>query len=341
MALTIRGVSVRPFLAPLKRPFVTALGRKTVTPNVACVVTLSDGARGYGEASGSLAFKHLAPERLERALLKAGAFARGRDASDCGALAERVWAMLADCAPAASAFECALLSAAAESRGVTLRDLFGGALDRVETDVTISAWTDTEKTADAVAEAKREGFRVLKVKVGGTFADDVARVAAVRKAHPKCRVLLDGNQGLTTSSALRLVDACLKLGPVDLLEQPLLKGADTRALSKRCPVPIALDESVQTPEDAVKVVEACGAINVKVAKSGLARSLKIAAVARAAGLKLMIGCMTETAAGLWPSVALAMGTGFFEFLDLDSDHLLKPYGPKAPFARKGPALTAR
>jgi L-alanine-DL-glutamate epimerase-like enolase superfamily enzyme len=106
---------------------------------------------------------------------------------------------------------------------------------------------------------------------------------------------------------------------------------------------VALDESVQTPEDAVRCADlgAGGAINVKVAKSGLSRTLKIAAVARAAGLKLMIGCMTETAAGLDSSVALAMGTGFFDWVDLDSDHLLRPCGRPASFAREGPTLRAR
>jgi L-alanine-DL-glutamate epimerase-like enolase superfamily enzyme len=101
------------------------------------------------------------------------------------------------------------------------------------------------------------------------------------------------------------------------------------SLTRRCPVPIALDESCQTPADAARIVcdGAAKAINIKVAKSGLLRSLEIAAVARAAGLKLMIGCMTETGAGLSASVHLALGTGFFEFADLDSDHLLA--GPQA------------
>jgi L-alanine-DL-glutamate epimerase-like enolase superfamily enzyme len=345
MSLAVKSVSVEPFEAPLKRPFVTALGRKVMSPNTGVVVTLSDGARGYGEASGSLAFAYLAPERLEKALLKAARWAKGKGAEDPGALAEGVWKLLDGCAPAAAAFEAALWAAVADSRGVPQRALFGGALDRLETDITISAWTDREKTEEAVAEAYAEGFRVFKIKVGGKFADDLARVKAVRHAAPKCRVLLDGNQGLTPASTLKLVEASLKLGSVDLMEQPLPK-ADIKkmpALVKRCPVPIALDESVQTPEDAARVVGegACGAVNVKVAKSGLARSLKIAAVARAAKLPLMIGCMTETAAGLDASAALAMGTGFFRFVDLDADHLLKPCGRKASFTRRGPVLTAR
>ncbi|MBI3289389.1 MAG: dipeptide epimerase, partial [Elusimicrobia bacterium] len=64
--------------------------------------------------------------------------------------------------------------------------------------------------------------------------------------------------------------------------------------------------------------------NIKLAKSGISRGLEIAAVARAAGLPLMIGCMAETARGLGASVQFAAGTGFFRWADLDSDLLLAP-----------------
>lgn len=344
MRLTIRSARVEPFDAPLKRPFVTALGRKTTSPNVGIVVTLSDGSRGYGEASSSLALKHLSQRALTAALTRAAAWARGRDADRPAELVDEVWRRLEATSPAAAAFESALLEAVCASRGLTLTRWLGGARRALETDITISAW-DEPATLEAAGEARREGFRAYKVKVGGAFAEDLARVRAVRRACPKARVLLDGNQGLSPAGALKLVEACLKEGPVDLLEQPLPKDQLHRmpALARRCPVPIALDESVATPADAVRAVDlgACGAINIKLAKSGLLRALRIAAVARAAGLKLMIGCMAETAAGLDASVGLAMGTGFFDFVDLDSDHLLRPGGRRASFTRQGPMLTPR
>lgn len=343
MALKIRAVEVLAFEAELKRPFVTALGRKTSSPNVGVLLFLSDGSQGYGEASASLALAHLSSERLARALSETGRWARGQDASCPGDLVERAWKRLAGLSPAAAAFECALLSACAAGRGLSLTAWLGGALRELETDITLSAW-NAGATFAAAAEARGEGFRLFKVKVVGRPAEDLARLRAVRRACPGARLILDGNQSLTPDGALSLVDACLKEGPVALLEQPLPKDSLSKmpALARRCPVAIALDESVSTPEDALRAADlgACGAINIKVAKSGLARSLRIAAVARAAGLKLMIGCMTETAAGLAPSVALAMGTGFFDFVDLDSDHLLKPGGRAADFKRDGPRLRA-
>lgn len=115
-------------------------------------------------------------------------------------------------------------------------------------------------------------------------------------------------------------------------------------VARRAGVPVAADESVATPAQAVRALEtgAATAINIKLAKSGLSRGLEIAAVARAAGVPLMIGCMAETARGLGASVHLALGTGFFRFIDLDSDVLLcEPSGARrlAGWVRRGPEIS--
>lgn len=312
----------------LRRPFITALGRRESTVNAAILLRLSGGAQGYGEASTSIAQKHLTPAALRRALGALALRARGRDVRDWRALVEEAWTRHGKLSPAVAAFEAALLSALAAEAGVSLAGWHGGAKRRLETDVTISASEETGETRAAASEAAAAGFRVLKVKVGGGLAADLARVAAVRAAAPKARLLLDGNQGFTPASALRFVAAVLKTGAaVELFEQPTPKAdlAGLAFVARRCPVPVAADESAATPADAARAADAgVSAINIKLAKSGVSRSLEIAAVARAAGLPLMIGCMAETARGLAASVHLALGTGFFTWCDLDSDVLLVP-----------------
>jgi L-alanine-DL-glutamate epimerase-like enolase superfamily enzyme len=344
-ATTVKSAAVRIFETPLKRPFVTALGRKTSTCNVGFTLALRDGTRGYGEASASLALAHLRPRRLAQVLSGLGRRAIGRDAACLRPLVEEAWRRHGQEGPAVSAFECALLDAWTRSQGLSLAAWFGGKQRKIESDITLSAWTDGDLTQDAAAEAAGEGFRIFKVKVGGKIDDDIARRSltwrAVRRVKP--RFILDGNQGLSVASALRLLDRARKAGmKVLLLEQPLSKTdfPGMAALTKRCPVPVAADEMVHSPQDAVRVVmeRAASAINIKVAKSGLLRSLDIAAVARAAGLKLMIGCMSETSRGLMPSVHLALGTGFFTFVDLDSDHLLAAHGTSPDWARSGATL---
>ncbi len=332
---------------PLKRPFVTALGRRTHTTNVGVTLRLAGGAEGYGEASTSLAMKHLTAPALARSLTALAGRARGRDARDWRALTDDAWRRAALLSPAAAAFESALLSALSAEAGVTLAAWFGGAARELETDLTLSAWTDGAMTRDAAAEAARAGFQVLKIKVGGAFSQDLARVRAARAGAPKARLILDGNQGLTPRGALKLLDAVLKEGAaVDLLEQPVLKDdlPGMAFVSKRASIPVAADESVATPQDAARVLErgAASAINIKLAKSGLSRALEIAAVARAAKVPLMIGCMAETARGLSASVALALGTGFFRFVDLDSDVLLAESSAArgaSGWVRRGPKIS--
>lgn len=335
--------SARVFLVEsrLKRPFITALGRRESTVNAAILLRLKGGAEGYGEASTSIAQKHLTPAALRRALASMALRARGRDVRGWRALVDEAWARHGELSPAVSAFEAALLSALAQEAGMSLAGWLGGAKRRLETDITISASNDPGETRAAASEAAAAGFRVLKVKIGGRAADDLARVAAVRAAAPKARLLLDGNQGFTPAGALRFVAAVLKTGAaVELFEQPTPKAdlAGLAFVAKRCPVPVAADESAATPADAARAADAgVSAINIKLAKSGLSRGLEIAAVARAAGLPLMIGCMAETARGLAASVHLALGTGFFTWCDLDSDVLLV----EDPEARRAAGWTRR
>jgi L-Ala-D/L-Glu epimerase len=58
-------------------------------------------------------------------------------------------------------------------------------------------------------------------------------------------------------------------------------------------------------------------INIKLMKSGIIEAIDIAAIARSANIKLMIGCMLETKLGLGCAVHLAAGLGGFDFIDLD------------------------
>jgi L-alanine-DL-glutamate epimerase-like enolase superfamily enzyme len=312
--------------SPLRRPFITAQGRRDRTVNAAVTLRLRGGAAGYAEASTSIAQKHLTPAVLKRALETMALRARGRDVRDWRALVDEFWTRHGDASPAVAAFESALLAALATEAGCGLAGWLGGATDRVETDLTISATNDERMVHEAAREAAAAGFRILKIKVGGRRGDELARVRAARAAAPKARLILDGNQGFSAPAALKFIEAVLKMGAsVELFEQPTPK-ADLAALAfvaARCPVPVAADESVATPGEAARAADAgVTAINIKLAKSGISRGLEIAAVAKAAGLPLMIGCMAETARGLAASVHTALGLGCFRWCDLDSDLLL-------------------
>src|SRR5205823_3336128 len=128
------------------------------------------------------------------------------------------------------------------------------------------------------------------------------------------------------------------------VEQPVLKE-DLAALDQvadASPVPVFADEAVKTPRDALEVVTQTRAhgINVKLMKSGIAGALEIIAICRAAGRKLMIGCMLESSLGIAFSLALACGTGAFDYVDLDSHLLLHEEGNNPWFDEAGPILFA-
>jgi L-alanine-DL-glutamate epimerase-like enolase superfamily enzyme len=113
---------------------------------------------------------------------------------------------------------------------------------------------------------------------------------------------------------------------VELFEQPV-KRCDYRAMKtlyRNCPVPIIADETVFCLDDCKRVIDEnlAHGVNIKIAKSGIAESRRILKLAKQAGLKLMIGCMTETMTGLSAAIHMAAGTKAFDYIDLDSIHFL-------------------
>lgn len=321
----------------LKRPFRTALGHKTETVNAVIRVRLQSGAAGRGEASSSIVWASASPARLASTLRRLVKRFHKRDARDITA---EIWKTAGHLPPAASAFECALAQASAITSRTDLWRRCGGALERLTTNITLSAEGPTA-TRLAAQTAAAEGFLSLKIKVG--VGGDFARVQAAHEAGGRPKIILDGNQKLGLAPSLRLVERCLKKGiQIVLLEQPVPAEnlRDFLDCARRSPVPVAADESLRSIDDARRIADSGvrAVLNIKLSKTGFQGSVRIASLARAAGLPLMIGCMQESSAGLEASASLAAGTGWFSFVDLDSDHLLAG-GPPGSFQRRGRHLS--
>lgn len=143
------------------------------------------------------------------------------------------------------------------------------------------------------------GLHHIKVKVG--FDDDVPRVAAVRATlGPEASLRLDANGAWTFDRAVEVLNAVAHLG-IAAVEQPLPRGPveELARLRQATPVPIMVDESLVTWEDAEALIAAGAAdfFNVRISKcGGLARSLAMASAALDAGLGIQIGSQVgETA----------------------------------------------
>ena len=113
-----------------------------------------------------------------------------------------------------------------------------------------------------------------------------------------------------------------------MLEQPVDKDdwPGLKYVRDHVPVPVFADEAARDVPSVLRLLQedAVDGINVKLMKSGLVGALQIIAFCRAAGKKLMLGCMLESGLGIAAAAQIAGGTGAFDFLDLDSHRLLAP-----------------
>jgi L-alanine-DL-glutamate epimerase-like enolase superfamily enzyme len=322
----VERVTVEPLDLPLREPFEIALGTQHEAHNVLVRVETDDGAMGYGEGSP---LPPVTGETREAALATARAAAdlvEGEPVADYRRLTDELRSTFPGNASALFAVETALLDAHCRERGLALAELFGGPPRPVTTDLTIPILPPTD-AADRARDAVADGFEHLKVKTGSDVETDVERVAAVREVAPDAELKVDANQGWTPVETIGFCRAVADRGvDLALVEQPVAAD-DVQGLAhvrERVTVPVAADEAVFTPADAMRVVraEAADVINVKLGKSGPVAAADIAAIARAANCELMVGCMLESAVGIHTSAHVVAGLGDFDYVDLDGNLLL-------------------
>jgi L-alanine-DL-glutamate epimerase-like enolase superfamily enzyme len=339
----ITAVAAAPFQTPLHNPFVTSQGAATVAKAVAVTLILDDGSTAVGE---SVPVTYVTGETVDTVLetvQQVGAELTGLEVTRYAALFDVIGRIAPDRPSARCGLEMAVLDAWRHATGNSLATLWGGALDGQESDLTIPIVPNAAELAEL---AWVLGIRVFKIKVGGSDVEaDHARVRAVREAAPDARLRIDANQAFTPAAAIAFVERLLAEGAqIDLLEQPVPKE-DTDGLievAQRSPVPVFADEACRTPQDALRLAATpVHGFNLKINKSGIRGVLDIIAIARAAGKQLMLGCMLETRRGIAVSLALACGTGAFQFIDLDSHLLLNEPGENPFFTQEGPHMSLR
>lgn len=154
---------------------------------------------------------------------------------------------------------------------------------------------------------------ILKLKL--TADDDGTRVGHLRRTYPG-RIWVDGNGSWEPERALRVVAELDRHG-VELLEQPVPAGdADgLRHVHQRSPIPVFADEDCAGPADIQRLRGAVSGVNIKLTKcGGLRAALDMIVLARAAGLRIMLGCKNESTLGV---TAMAQLASLADHLDLD------------------------
>ncbi|MEZ4299750.1 MAG: dipeptide epimerase [Polyangiaceae bacterium] len=322
---------------PLREAFGIAGGTQAVAANVLVTVTLEDGTVGLGEAAPLPAYNGETQESTLAALDGMRGAVVGMDARAWRGVARRLseggdartgasepkkGAGAPKLGAARCAVETAVLDALLRQRGMSFHAFFGGAEAGLLTDITITTGTP-EQAGEAAARWAKEGFRIFKVQVGGAGATmDVERVAAVKGSAPHGEIFLDANASLGAKEAISLVEELSRRGiAIQMFEQPTPGGDWDALVEVGRHVVVAADESVVTAADALVAAKKLGAphvINIKLMKAGVVEALDIAAVARAAGMGVMIGGNVESALAMSVSASLAAGMGGFGHVDLDT-----------------------
>jgi L-alanine-DL-glutamate epimerase-like enolase superfamily enzyme len=217
------------------------------------------------------------------------------------------------------AFDIAFHDLLGLAAGMPLHRLLGGYRYRIQTSITLDV-APVDETVHKAQARTRQGFRMLKIKGGLDPQEDVRRVQAVYDALPQVILRLDADQGYTVEEALDVARALE--GKLEMLEQPT-PAADLEALrevTQHSPVPILADESVCDPPSALEIASrrAAHGLSVKLATcGGIHCARQVDAIARAARLATMIGCVHEPALLIAAGLGVALSSPNVRYADLD------------------------
>ena len=304
-----------PYELKLAHVFTVASYSRTTTPDVQVELEW-EGVTGYGEAS--------MPPYLGQSVETVTNFLNKVDLSQFNDpfKMEDILTYVDSLSPGDGAAKCAI--------DIALHDLVGKLLGQPwyklwgldpakAPSTTFTIGIDTpevvkEKTLEAVGK-----FNILKVKVG--LDTDVEMIETIRTV-TDVPLAVDANQGWKDRSKALDEIFWLKEHGIVMVEQPMPKEQldDIAWLTERSPLPIFADESIQRMKDIPSLMGAYNGINIKLMKcTGMREGWKMANMARALGMKVMVGCMTETSCAV---SAAAQFSPFVDFADLDGNLLI-------------------
>ena len=308
-------LSFEPYELQLRHTFtVSSYSRKT-TPDVQVRLEF-EGFTGYGEAS--------MPPYLGQSVETVCNFLQKVDMEQFRDpfMLEDILSYVDSLSPGDSAAKAAI--------DIALHDLVGKmmgqpwwriwGLDPSKTpDTTFTIGIDTPEVVREKTRECADKFNILKVKVG--LDNDKEMIRTIREV-TDLPLAVDANQGWKDREQALDEIHWLKENGIVMVEQPMAKERieDNAWITERSPLPIFADEAIQRLADIPSIKGAYHGINIKLMKcTGMREAWKMLNYARAEGMKVMIGCMTETSCAVSAAAQLSPAV---DFADLDGNLLI-------------------
>lgn len=307
----------------LKEPFKISLGALEYAENVIVVFETDSGLTGFGECSPfatihgeTMATCYSVGEMIANHLI-------GKDPLEIESCHKLMDALIFGNTSIKSAFDIALYDIASKHAGLPLFKFLGGNYNKtILTDYTVSI-DHPEKMASDAKEIIDRGFQIIKVKLGGSYEDDLTRMKTIRKAvGDNVPIRIDANQGWDKETAIRLLQAFEKFN-IQHCEEPVNKRKynELPSICRETSIPIMADESCFDHIDGKKLIDlkACQRFNIKLGKSsGIFKALKVINQAENAGLSMQVGGFLESRLGFTASAHLALCSDMIKFYDFDT-----------------------
>jgi L-alanine-DL-glutamate epimerase-like enolase superfamily enzyme len=303
-----------PFDLKFRHPFRIAAGTRSTTAVVFTEITLN-GCTGYGEAA--------LPPYLQETQQSVAAFLEKVDLSSWSdsfkpeEVIGDINRKLDGNKPALASLDMALFDLYGKLNNLPVHRIWvNGIFEMPLNSYTLGMDTPAMLT-DKLKEAK--DAKLLKVKLGGKHD---ALILKTLRENTRLPICVDANQGWKDEfEALDLIEAMAEQNVI-FVEQPLPKEEKrkSRWLKTRSPLPIIGDESIQGYDDLHEAAELFHGINIKLMKcGGLLEAYRMIIKAKDAGLKILIGCMSESSCGVSAAAQLAP---FADWTDLDGPLLI-------------------
>ncbi len=307
-------LSFIPYTLNLKHKFSVAWGSRETTPVVLTQIEY-DGIKGFGEASMP-PYLGESVESVTRFLMSVD-LARFGDIIELEAIISYVDSLAPGNNAAKASVDIALHDLVGKLQAKPWHRIWG--LNPANTPYTSFTIGIDEPAVVKKKVTEAEDFRILKIKLGSD--NDRAIIAAIREMTSK-ELYADVNQGWRDKHhALEMIH-WLKDQGVTLIEQPMPDSMEKELkwLIDKSPLPVFADEGIKTIEDIERRKGLYDGVNIKLMKcGGMRNAYRILSIAREAGMKVMIGCMTETSCGVSAASQLSPAA---DYADLDGNLLI-------------------